>query len=170
MMSCPSETDWVRWMAGEISEVQRHSMESHADKCPVCTRRRQKLQAIWRLTGTWQVDAAARDVLDGVFKAVRQQPAAVPPARRYQPWVWPVPLRAAAGILLAAGIGWSAGRLAPAHFPMTNPPVAATTEPVTDELAANEISLDALTGGTPTGLAFTFLSDEPEPSTQETKG
>jgi hypothetical protein len=41
---------------------------------------------------------------------------------------------------------------------------------VTDEVAANEMSLDELTGGASTGLAFTLLTDEPEPSTQENKG
>jgi len=160
----------VRLVAGELSQAEKGDIEVHVARCPSCSERLEELQATWRVMGTWHVKATGHDVTDGVLTAIESAPVRWPPVRWFPPWLWPVPIRAAASIVLAAGIGWMAGRWVPAGSQQVRPGPAPVVEPVSVDLVARDMSFDEMTGGAPTGLAITLLTDEPETSEQEEKG
>ncbi len=170
MARCPSESERLRWVAGELTGSARAEMESHLAECSECSRQVTELGAMWRSMDAWRVDVGGHDVLPRVLAAAADRSENDCVARWKYPWAWPVPIRAAASILLAAGIGWSAARAMPrpalAPFPSEIPLAAQPSE----EVVADDVALYALTGGTPTGVASTFLDDETELSEQEDRG
>ncbi len=168
-MSCPSESDLVKMVSGELTGDHRDAVAAHLSQCEACAARAQALQQLWQVMGAWQVDASGHEVADGVLVAVGARPILTERSRWARPWQWPVPLRAAASLLLAVGVGWGTGRWTgrPDEGPTLGPQ---PSEPVTAEAVAREMNLDALTGGASTGLAMTWLSEDLQATDTEDKG
>jgi len=164
-MSCPTETNLLCLVSGELSGQRRQIVVDHVNQCAVCARRVQELRDLWAVMGSWQPDVAGHEVAESVLRRVAREAGSQPTQWR-QPWRWPVPLRAAASILLAVGIGWGAGRTMPASAPSRLITLPEPLEPVTAELVAREMSLDELGGGVPTGLAVTLLYEDEQPAVE----
>ena len=169
-MSCPSESDLVKMVSGELTGDRHDAVMSHLDQCATCAQRADELRRAWRAMGAWQVDTSGHDVSDRVLIAVGTRPISAEQGRWGRPWQWPVPLRAAASLLLAVGIGWGTGRWTGRPDLQGPTPGPRPAEPVTAEAVAREMNLGALTGGAPTGLALTWMNEELQASDMEEKG
>ncbi|MBN1346254.1 MAG: hypothetical protein JXQ73_26430 [Phycisphaerae bacterium] len=165
-MSCPTESDLLRMASGELTGPSRQSVLAHVELCSTCAGRVQELQDLWDLMGAWDVDASTHDVEAGVTAGVGVDQA----RESHHLWRWPVPLRAAASVALAVGIGWGAGR-----YPWTSPSTSRDeAQPLrqvaTTDQVVQDLNLDALNCGVPTGLAITLLDEELLPEPEEENG
>ncbi len=167
-MSCPSQTELVRLVAGELTGEAQRDLQAHVAHCPSCEPYVRQLSTTWELLGRWEVDTTGHDVADRIMASARLEGEPRRTIRWTAPWRWPVPVRAAASILLAAGIGWGTARMSSAD---QRPGVAPRdlAEQVMPDLVAGDIKLDHLSGGAPVGLAITFLTGELV-SEEETQG
>lgn len=165
-MSCPTETDLLRLVSGELTGQHRERVVAHVEQCAACAQRVEPQQDLWETMGAWHVDVAGRDVSADVLRAAAGASAVHGATVWHRPWQWPVPLRTAASVLLAVGIGWGAGRTMPQSAPSRLTSVPEPVEPVTPELVAREMSLDELGGGVPTGLAITLLYEDEQPAVE----
>jgi anti-sigma factor RsiW len=140
---CPTETELIRLVGGELSPPQADELRTHVAHCPKCTRALAAVQSTWDVLGQWQVDAPQRDLAGAVLRAA-SRPRALP---------WP---RIAAAILAAAGAGLLAGRTAP----LTEPAPHA----VSDEQLVEHLGLDALADPSVSLTQLVLELDEREPS------
>jgi hypothetical protein len=162
-MACPSESDLIRMISGELAGDALAGADAHVEQCQTCAARADEMRGVWDLLEAWQVDARGHEVDGAVLQAVGPLLSASRMDRWVRPWRWPVPLRAAASIVLAVGVGWGTA----AGTARQGGPVLAglpeSTEPVTAEAVARDMALDALSGGVPTGLVVTLINEtEPE--------
>lgn len=168
-MACPRESDILRMISGELQDSLRAEVVEHVDGCSICAEQVHRMRELRDLMGEWRVDVAGHEVDRAVLRAVGSQPVALPFDRWSKPWRWPVPLRAAASFLLAAGIGWSVSQSVQQSAPVDRTELAVVDEPATPESVTADLSLEALGGGAATGLAATLL-DENQPAFQEEQG
>ncbi len=192
-MSCPTESDLLRMASGELAGQRRDAVTAHVRGCETCARRLREIQAVWETMASWEVDTTGHEVAQAVLQAVPAQFADSGPDLRAQPdglarggwlahpWRWPVPMRAAASILLAVAVGWGAGRWVPraaspdlgqARGRLASAPKdpAEMGGPVTAERIARDLGLDALRGGIATGLSITLLDEAQWRANEEAKG
>ena len=71
---------------------------------------------------------------------------------------------------MAVGIGWGAGNYPSLLQTPSQQAVPSPSQAVTPQFVAQDMSLDALSGGVPTGLAITLLDEELLPEPEEENG
>jgi hypothetical protein len=170
-MQCPSDTDLLKWVAGELTGQEDESLVRHLGLCTQCAQQAAELKSVWGTMGNWEVDPSGHQVVDRVLGAVRtvQVGSLSSPSWR-QPWRWPVPIRAAASILLAAGIGWSAGRFLRTESRAPAPAATPKQGMVAGDLFSRTATLEGLMRGMGTGLAIPMINSDPGPLDQEDRG
>ena len=147
------DIELMEWAAGRAPAEERAAAEAHLAACPECQGRLDAARQTWQVLGQWQV-TAGRDLADSVLDAAGRQ-TQLPPVPVWRRVASPV-LRAAAAILLAAGIGHAAGRWAWPRL-AGSPPIVAEA----DELAAAKaLSLDVLAQHSVANLAEAVLDLE----------
>jgi anti-sigma factor RsiW len=159
-MACPSESELLKMVAGELAEPRRAEVAEHVEGCTTCAQQLQDLRDVWGAMDAWAVDTAGHEIDRAVLAAAGSETIAFPARHWHTPWQWPVPLRAAASFLLAAGIGWAAGMMAPNRARPDQADIVASAEPVTPGQIAADLSLDALNGGTMPGLGALLLDEQ----------
>lgn len=150
---CPQNSVILRFLSGELTPEARSEFQTHLETCGVCRSAYEDLRASWDVLGGWQLD------LDGVDLRERVLAEAEAVGRRQVRAVrWTVPLRAAASLAAAVGLGVGVGHLVPVARSVS--PVVAksavATEDVTESLGLVEFASKAATG-----LALDFERDEP---------
>lgn len=126
---CPDDTTLLRLLAGELPDAQRDFLQSHLAQCSVCRQRHASLQATWDQLGQWQVTLPSHDLTGAILAAAGRE------SLRYR---WYARGGIAAALLVAAGVGWTAGRW-PTH-------AAPTVQVVSTDELAEQVGLDALSG------------------------
>ncbi len=140
---CPSESEIIRFAAGELPDEQRTLLLIHVDQCPDCKRRYEATLATFSALADWDVPASTRDCTPVILARVRRA-AFIRTA-----------VAVAASIVLASSVGISAALI-------TAPRVApiAQNRPVpTDQQAALTLGLDSFDGET-LGLSAVFSPEE----------
>lgn len=144
------EIELIELASGRPSAEEQAAAEAHVATCPDCQERLGTARQTWQALGQWDV-APARDLAAGIFEAAERQ-ASLPPIpawRRAASPLW----RAAAAIVLAAGIGHAAGRWAWPHVAGSPPGVTEADEAA----AAEALSLDVIAQQSAAGLAEAVL-------------
>lgn len=139
---CPDETKLLRLLAGGLPDVQRDLVLAHLAECDACRERYRSLQAIWDQLGQWEATIPSHDLTGAILAAASQESV------RSR---WYLRSGIAAAILVAAGIGWTVGRL-PAH--PSRPMQSVSTEEM-----AQQVGLDVL-GGNLAAFDNVFSTDE----------
>lgn len=137
------------WPQIEAS-VRRH--EGHMDASEYVRRRHDALQQTWTALEEWQVPQRHRDLWSDIEEAARR--AGVQAVRSASGRLWGV-LGVAAAVLVAAVIGHAVGRL-------VRPEGAgrATPSEGARQAAVEELHLDLLAHGTPSGLVSFVLNPD----------
>ena len=153
-MTCPRTHPIVRLVSGELAPSEERDLREHLEACQVCAAAFSEMRQTWNALGNWSLD------LSGVDLAERVLVEADAEGRRRSQRIrlaghWAVPLRAAASIVLAIGLGVGAGRLVPRRVP------AAVPEPPEALVGITEaLELIGFASESATGLAFGFEPDQ----------
>jgi hypothetical protein len=140
---CPSESDIIRLVAGELPEDRRAALLAHVEQCPQCGPRYESIAATHLALGDWDVPAPTRDFAPAVLARVRRAAFARTAAA------------VAASIVLASSVGISVALMA---TPRTAP-VAQSRPAPSAEQAALCLGLDSF-GGESVGLGAVFAPEE----------
>ena len=144
-MSCPRNSAILRALSGELAPDAQREMQNHLETCPHCRSAYEDFRASWDALGAWRLELSAVDLTERVLtdaEAERQHP--VRPVR--VAGRWSVPLRAAASIILAVGLGVGAGHLVPAGGSAVLPEPATALESIGDALDWIGIDAESATG------------------------
>ena len=131
-MAHVTDKQWQDHLQGALAAEEEQALAGHLRECGECQRRLASLKTTWELLGAWTAPSAT-DLKMKILAALPAQPA----AKRGHLWLRS--MRVAAALLVAAGIGHAAGRMA-WKPPMTTPPDA--------EAAAESLHLDDPTTAT----------------------
>lgn len=142
---CPEETKLLRFLAGELPEGERELVLLHLGECESCRALRQSLQGAWDELGRWKLVIPPVDLTAAVLSSARRESAR---------GRWFARSGIAAAILVAAGIGWTLGRL-----PGKESVLSGGT--VTAEEMVKAVGLDALEGNLG-AFSMIFAEDESE--------
>lgn len=131
---CVNEAMLLKLIAGDLPDAERDKVLAHLAQCDACQRLHRSLQAAWDDLGEWEAVSVlpSRDLTGDVLAAAGAESV------RSR---WYASARIAAAILVAAGAGWTAGRLSP-HAHQGPQTVASASA---DEVAL-KVGLDALGG------------------------
>ena len=149
-MRCPRNGVILRFLSGELEPDARRELQDHLEACSACRSAHEDLQASWNALGDWQVDVSAIDLTGRVLAQVddaghsESQPLRLAPS-------WTVPLRVAASILLAIGLGIGAGHLVPAGQSAAIPAPSTALEGMSEALDWIGLASESATG-VPFGL------------------
>ncbi len=150
----------IELAGGRLGAEDLLAGEAHLEACAECRSRLEAARRTWQALGEWEV-APGRGLAARVVQAAGCQ-AQLPPTAAWRRAVRPV-LRAAAAILLAAGIGHAAGRWA-CH---SGPGSAAVPTGADEQAASEALSLDVLAYQSAAGLAESILDlDAPAEETR----
>ena len=153
-MRCPQNGVILRLLSGELEPGARRELQDHLEACSACRSAYEDLQASWDALGDWQVDVSAIDLTERVLtKADDAGRCQCQPVRLAA--YWTVPLRAAASIVLAAGLGVGAGYLVPAGKSAAIPGPSAALEDMSEALEWIGLASESATG-----LPFGLEPDE----------
>lgn len=139
-MRCPTQSELLRLISGELAEDQADTLRSHVAHCPACTQSYQHLQSSWDALAAWRVDHGALDVFETVVQRAAESAGRVRPVRSAP---WRSPMRLAASVMLAAGLGIGAGMLAPTSAWMAPSP---SRERIAEALGLTHFAADSATG------------------------
>ena len=146
----------IELIGGYSGPDERAAAEDHLAACESCRREYQQLVNTWEVLGQWETIQPGRDISERIVAAAASRVTRCPSVwRRFAP----VALKAAASIILAAGIGYAAGR----SYRPEPPPPAANIE----QQAASSIYLDTFESGTPAGLSEYVLAASKESGEKE---
>jgi len=145
---CPDEATLLRLLAGELPESEQARVQAHLTECDACRQFYDSLQASWDQLGQWEVAPPPRDLSGAVLAAATHE------SIRSR---WYARSAIAAAILVAAGVGWTVGRLP------SRPTETAT--PISTEEMAQKVGLDALSGDV-AGLDNLFPTDAAQEEAQ----
>ncbi len=143
-----SKPDLIRLASGELDGDERSEAVTHLANCKACRAPFEELSAEGSLLDEWTVEVGSRDVWSAIEQRLDQPGTIVRTSRS------PRMLNAsriAAAILLAIGIGHTAGRLTWTAN-VAEPVRLATAEPASGERAAEELGLYVFDSPTPAGL------------------
>ncbi len=100
-----NDTQILNMLGGHGHADEQESLLAHVAQCSNCRQRLNELRQTWDDLGTWEIDTSEIDLLPNLTSAIRQ-------SRRH---IHPLSIRSltriAASILLAAFIGYAAGKL-----------------------------------------------------------
>ncbi|MGE5609725.1 MAG: anti-sigma factor family protein [Bacillota bacterium] len=139
---CPDEAKLLRLLAGEFSDAERETALAHLAACEACRERYRSLQATWDQLGQWEASIPSHDLTGAILAAASRESV------RSR---WYARSGIAAAVLVAAGIGWTAGRLP------TRP--SRPMQSVSTEEMAQQVGLDVL-GGDLAAFDNVFSMDE----------
>ena len=153
-MTCPRANSIVRLASGELSSGEERDLREHLEICQTCATAYSEMCQTWNILGEWQVDISGTDLTERVLadshRVERNSSRSIWLAGR-----WATPLRAAASIVVAVGLGVAAGRLVPAGGSATIPESPASLEGLTEAL-----EMIGFASGSATGLAFGLDPEE----------
>ena len=152
-----AEAQLLELIGGHLGPDDRTATEEHLAACESCRRQHQQLLQTWDVLGPWETLQPGRDLSERIIMTADSRGAERFPSawRRFAM----VALKAAASIVLAAGIGYAAGR----SYRPEPPPPAANIE----QQAASSIYLDTFESGTPAGLSEYVLAPSKESGEKE---
>ncbi|MCK4660577.1 MAG: zf-HC2 domain-containing protein [Phycisphaerae bacterium] len=153
-MTCPRNSMILRLLSGELEPDGQREFREHLETCPVCRSAYEGLQASWDVLGGWRVDLSAIDLTERVLADADVQDRRLGQPIRLAAY-WTVPLRVAASILLAVGLGVGAGNLVPTIKPETVSEPQAAFEGVDEALEWVGLASESATG-----LLFGLEPDE----------
>ena len=153
-MTCPRTHLIVRLASGELSPAEERDLREHLETCQVCAAAYSEMSQTWNALGEWQLNVSGIDLAERVLAEADAEGRRPSPPIRLT-WHWAVPLRAAASIALAVGLGVAAGHLMPAGKSAAVPESPASLEGITEAL-----ELIGFTSESATGLALGLDSDE----------
>lgn len=158
-MGCPPDIDWIRLVGRELREAERSALEAHLATCEACAQLVAAQRAVWGALGEAPEDDAWCDIADRINASLDAPAASHTPVALRSRW-WLKPLRTAAGLALAVGVGVSAGVLTSPRHAEPPPGIgpADPTEPFELEwlLAESATGLQALVDD-----GFELTDDEP---------
>jgi anti-sigma factor RsiW len=132
-------------LQGRLAADEEGVVAAHLRECADCRQRLAALEGIWGQLGTWTAPAVPGYLEGRILDALPPQPAA---QKSHQ---WLRSMRVAAALLVAAGMGHAAGRLAwkPATTPAPNAEAVAEALHLDDPTTATMLlaALDAPDGG-----------------------
>ena len=153
-MTCPRTHLIVRSAACELPPGEEHDLREHLKTCQVCAAARSEMNKTWKAMGDWRLDVSGIDLAERVLAEADAE--SHPLEHSVGPPVhWPVPLRAAASIVVALGLGVGAGHLMPAGKSAPIPESPPSLEGITEAL-----ELIGFASESATGLAFSLEPHE----------
>jgi anti-sigma factor RsiW len=150
-MTCPRNGTILRLLSGELLPDAAGEFQAHLKACATCMSAYEDLQSTWGALGDWRLDVSGIDLTDRVLADA--EAAARSPVRATR---WTAPLRAAASVILAVGLGIGAGRLVPQDEASPVP-----TSPPTVTGVDEAIAMIGLTAESVTGLHLSLDHEEP---------
>ncbi len=153
-MDCPRTHLIARLVSGELPPPEEYVLREHLETCQVCAAAYSELHQTWNVLEDWQLDVSGIDLTERVLiQAGSEGRRPVQPIRLIASWT--VPIRAAASIVLAVGLGIGAGHLIPAGRSAAVPESPVALEGITEAL-----ELIGLASESATGLPISLEPDE----------
>lgn len=153
-MTCPRTHAIVRLAAAELPPGEERDLREHLKTCQACAAAHSEMNRTWEVLGDWRLDLSGIDLAEPVL--AKADTESRPLERSVHPPVhWSGPLRAAASIVVAIGLGVGAGHLVPAG---KSAPILESPPPLEGITAALE--LIGLTSESATGLAVSLEPHE----------
>ncbi len=144
-MTCPQTCLVLRLVSGDLSPSEQRDFRSHLEGCATCAAAYAEMSETWNALNSWQPDVSGCDLTARVLASVEdeRQPSAKPPG-----WAMfrMVPVRLAASIALAIGLGVVAGYLVPAGRTSANGGRPATLHGMAGALEWIELGAGSATG------------------------
>jgi hypothetical protein len=132
-------------LQGTLVADEERALAEHLQGCADCQQRLAALEGVWGPLGTWTVPAVPGDLKARIMEALPESTEAG------RGRTWRQSMRVAAALLVAAGIGHAAGRLAwkPTTTPAPNAEAVAEALHLDDPTTATMLlaALDAPDGG-----------------------
>lgn len=151
-----TEAQLLDLIGGHSGSDERAAAEDHLAACESCRRLNQQLVNTWEVLGQWETIRPGRDISERIVIAAGSRGMRCPSAwRRFAL----VALKTAASIVLAAAIGYAAGRS------YRSEPSAAARN--LKQQAAASLYLDTFESGTPAGLSEYVLAATKESGEKE---
>lgn len=117
-MRCPSELIWIRYVRGESAAKEAALLDEHVTACTACAQFVAAQRALWDALDDPAEETPGADLEARVASAIRaEQPSRGPSVLGAHRWL--APMRTAAAVLLAAGLGVAAGVLTSPRPPKT---------------------------------------------------
>jgi len=139
-------------LGGHSPPDQRHAAEEHLAACDRCRARYQQMAEVWAALGRWELPPGDHGVRERVLAAAGTD-ASLHPSSPWRRWALAT-LKAAASVVIAAGVGYAAGRW---NRSQPGPPPGDLEHRV-----ALSLYLPTFESGTPAGLSELVLAaDEP---------
>lgn len=160
-MACPLTNQIIGLASGELPSAEAEQLRAHLADCSACAAEYAALQRTWDTLDAWAVDPGRHD-LTGAVLARAADVEQLPQEERVRLLRMPAPLRAAASILVAVGLGLAAGRLIPVSE--STQPVQipeSSTQDVVEYLGLNQLA------STATGLPEPLLTEPSETGGQD---
>ncbi|MCP4247237.1 MAG: hypothetical protein GY778_09330 [bacterium] len=167
IVRCPNQSQLIRLASGELDPAGADETRRHLQDCTRCAIVVRQLEATWDVLGTWSEAEPEGDLWPRIQAAAQGGPA--PSSNRPLAHGW-LPrgrldlFRAAAGIALAVGLGWTtgwwvspSGQIEPTGSP------EATVEELIESLGLSELA-----AGSATGLPTALLELDEAGSTPDT--
>ncbi len=104
------DIELLELIGGHLSDAAATAANEHLAACPDCARRHRRMRRLWQLLGRWQLPADTSRARPAPSSPREAQKA----GRPVRWWSLAGPLRLAAVLALAAGVGAAAGWLTPA--------------------------------------------------------
>lgn len=99
---CPDDSKLLNLLGRELDPAERPRFEEHLSGCTFCRDRYEEFRSVWAQLGRWEAPPPQTDLRSRVLMAARRESS----SRR-----WIGRGAVAAAVALAAGMGWTIGRL-----------------------------------------------------------
>jgi anti-sigma factor RsiW len=139
MMKCPRTSDILEMLSNRLDSERSPELRAHIAACAICAEALRELEVPWTALGSWTLEPSAVDVVDAVLERAGHVEQAPAPGRMA---LWRRPLRIAASIAIAAGLGIGAGSVVPVPAFSTEP----SEEQVAESLGLTAFATDSATG------------------------
>lgn len=146
-MTCPRTPILLRLLADELASEERRHIRAHLATCAACAREHARLIEVWQALAEWETGVAEIDLTARVLAAASRESAdRTGPTRRLQALAAMV--RAAASILVAAGLGIGAGYVLPVRYGETEDRsrTTASAEDIVEALGLSHLGSESATG------------------------
>ncbi len=151
-MTCPSEIQLIRFVAGDLSAEQAETVARHVAECPRCAAACEAERSVWAVLGKWPEDEPTGDL----WPTIRATCVLERRRGRWLPRTTSGVLQAVASIAIAVGLGWATGSWLGSH---EHSPARTAAEPSIEDVV-RPLGLDEFATSSATGLQFTFEADD----------